>query len=43
MRTVIRLGVAVSLLAAGSFGALIGAADASVEIRPNVLIYGATA
>ena len=43
MRTVIRLGVTVSLLAAGSVGALVRAADASVEIRPDVPIYGATA
>jgi len=43
MRTVIRLGVTVRLLAAGSVGALVRAADASVEIRPDVPIYGATA
>jgi hypothetical protein len=43
MRTVIRIGVTLGLIAIGAFAALTRGADASVEIRPDVLVHGATA
>jgi hypothetical protein len=43
MRTIIRIGVTVSVLTAVAFGALTGRADGSVEVWPAVRIYGATA
>ena len=43
MRSFIRIGVAASLIAAVAFGTLARDADASVEVRPDVRIYGPTA
>jgi hypothetical protein len=43
MRSFVRIGVAASLIAAGAFGTLARVADASVEVRPDVRIYGPTA
>ncbi len=44
MRTIIRIGLEVALAAAvAAFGSLPEAAEASVEVRPDVLLYGATA
>ena len=43
MRSFIRIGVAASLIATVAFGTLARGADASVEVRPDVRIYGPTA
>jgi len=43
MHTVTRLGIAISLLAAVVVGQHVGQADPSVEVAPQVRIYGATA
>jgi hypothetical protein len=43
MRTIIRLGIQVSLVAVAAFGALPGATETSMEVRPDVILFGATA
>jgi hypothetical protein len=43
MRTIIRLGIQVSLVAVAAFGALPGATETSMEVRPDVMLFGATA
>src|SRR3990170_4742951 len=43
IHTVTRLGIAISLLAAVVVGQHVGQADPSVEVAPQVRIYGATA
>jgi hypothetical protein len=43
MRTIIRLGIQVSLVAVAAFGALPGATETSKEVRPDVMLFGATA
>jgi hypothetical protein len=43
MGTIMRLGIQVSLVAVTAFGALPGITDTSVEVRPDVTLFGATA
>jgi hypothetical protein len=43
MQTIIRLGIQVSLVAVAAFGALLGAKETSMEVRPDVMLFGATA
>jgi hypothetical protein len=43
MGTIMRLGIQVSLVAVTAFGALPGITETSVEVRPDVTLFGATA